>query len=528
MNSNTEWTNGSTTMQSPKKKLHIKVTQNNGTDMAEAVSTVRNSLKHAKDISARNLMAHQDHHPSAGAPLKYDEDSDYETVVAIEEEPTDYTPYRETSADDDDDDDETEEEIVEVEVEVEYDEEVMEESTSTEEEEDNDEDEDLEPLPPPIVIPKALSVKDETFENQQDSSESSASDDEAAAPDAEEVARKLALSRSSTTASKPICVLQEVEKEEVIEQKLDIFDECPKSPPRKPLDDDIAARPGTIRGYSYNPELKNPNAPIKKWTPSKQTDGIKEELPPVSPKRAPASPKRSTDGGGGMAASNTESDTTTTKSPNGTKKWKRPTPVVIGAPKRAPSLRQLDVEGRPDISWTKPDWAASGPKLRSTGKSAAENLAKPITNLPHMNKNCIDDDNNNNNNNYCNENITNNNTEAAAALEDSFSSRKAASKIICKAPEPDYLEAQTEQPKPSAYPKSPGKGSIKKPVMARALPPPAALDLTADDEHKPIEWEKPDWAKKRVLRATSKTETLYSGKDIARPIGGIRPLEDRS
>ena len=44
MNSNTEWTNGSTTMQSPKKKLHIKVTQNNGTDMAEAVALAREVL----------------------------------------------------------------------------------------------------------------------------------------------------------------------------------------------------------------------------------------------------------------------------------------------------------------------------------------------------------------------------------------------------------------------------------------------------------------------------------------------------
>lgn len=35
-----------------------------------------------------------------------------------------------------------------------------------------------------------------------------------------------------------------------------------------------------------------------------------------------------------------------------------------------------------DLSWKKPEWTTQT-KLRSTGKSAAGNLAKPITNLPH-------------------------------------------------------------------------------------------------------------------------------------------------
>ena len=513
MNTNSDYTNGSASTRSPKKKLHIKVTQSSGENgMAEAVSTVRNTLKNARDISSRNLITNQEHGPATFN--KSDYDSDYEEVVAIEEEPTDYTPYRATDDDDDDDDDETVEEIVEVEVEVEFDEEIIEDSSSTLVEEDDDDDDALEPIPPPIVIPKAFKVKDDDDENHQCTSDSSTSEGEEDVPDPEEVERKLALSRSSFATVEPKTMVQNVdEKEDKI--LIEVLDECPKSPPRKELDNDVAARPGTIRGYSYNPELKNPNIPPKKWTRPKKTDEIKEAKPPVSPKRAPTSPKR-------IIGEREEftAESSVNKSPDaGAKKWRRPSaPTVIGAPKRAPSLRQLDPDGRLDVSWTKPDWAASGPKLRSTGKSAAENLAKPITNLPHMNKDySVDDDDS------CskNEKSAANNASAAPVARPA-PPRKAASKIICKAPEPNHRDGQTERTKQVVYPKSPGKGI--KPSVARELPPPTALD---GDEHKPIEWEKPDWATKRVLRSTSKTETLYSGKDIARPIGGIRPVEDK-
>lgn len=507
MNTTTDYTNGSAALRSPKKKLHIKVTHNDGeNDMADAVSTVRNTLKTARDISSRNVMTHQGHETATSNKMDYD--SEYEEVVAIEEEPTDYTPYRAADDEDDDDDDETEEEIVEVEVEIEYEEEIIDESSSTQVEEDDDD--ELEPIPPPILIPKAFKVKENENDSRQDASDSSTSEAEENVPDPEEVERPAA-------TDKPKIVVQTVD-ETKCEISAAVLDECPKSPPRKELDNDVAARPGTIRGYSYNPELKNPNVPPKKWTRPKKMDEINEVKPPVSPKRAPTSPKRST---GEKAESTADLSATVSKSPEGeAKKWRRPTaPTVIGGPKRAPSLRQLDVDGRLDVSWTKPDWAATGPKLRSTGKSAAGNLAKPITNLPHMNKNYSDDDDNNIGNTTENATATN---ASAVPVSRPAPPRKAASKIICKAPEPDNRDGQTKRPQRAAYPKSPGKG--KKPSVTRELPPPTALD--GDDEHKPIEWEKPDWAKKRVLRSTSKTETLYSGKDIARPIGGIRPVED--
>jgi len=42
---------------------------------------------------------------------------------------------------------------------------------------------------------------------------------------------------------------------------------------------------------------------------------------------------------------------------------------------------------------------------------------------------------------------------------------------------------------------------------------------------KDLSFEKPDWTKKTNLQATKKGEALKSGKEIARPIGGIKPAE---
>lgn len=532
-----DWTNdagANGTLHSPKKKLHIKVTADNNIDeLNEAVKTVRKTLKHAKDISARNL---DECYPATASTADTSEySSDYEEMVAIEEEPTDYTPY----VSDNEDDDEIEEEIVEVE----YVEELVDEDSDTESSEE------FEALPPPIAIPEALKVKDSDDESSEASSETSSTEEE------EEEEKPVA-----RVVEKAKVEPKKKEEEALEKEEEDTFDDaCPRpSPPRKALDDDVGARPGTIRGYSYNPELENPNVPTKKFTRPKKTEEIKEK--PVLPKRAPISPKKQEPVPGADSKNKTTETAAAaspeTKSPDSAKKWKRPTaPRVIGAPKRAPSLRNLDADCRPDISWTKPDWAATGPKLRSTGKSAAGNLAKPITSLPHMKKNYYGDDDNNNNK-------TNGNEKAAKPAPVRPSApRKAASKILCAAPRPADPAEQTEKPqypkspgkpirpaqqaekpqypkshgkaiKPAqqteklSYPKSPGK-AIKPSVPGAAMPTLGDKDNgNGDSEHKPIEWEKPDWAKKRVLRATSKTDVLYSGKDIARPIGGIRPVEE--
>jgi len=516
--SNTDdWTNANGALQSPKKRLHIKV-KDNVDELTQAVTNVRNTLKHAKDISARNLMDHQ-YQPtnstsiSGGTADTSDDSSDYEEVVAIEEEPTDYTPY----VDSENSEEEYEEEEI---VEVEYEEEII-------DDDDTESSEELEALPPPITIPKALKVKDSEDEKNDDED---SSDDESSSSTEEEEEEEEAPVIAREVVEKAKVVEPKKEEEEAAPEKEaeDSFDACPRSPPRKALDEDVAARPGTIRGYSYNPELPNPNAPLKKWKPPKKTTTThEEELPQVSPKRAPTSPKRPPaspkkhEPNNNIIVTAVASSSPETKSPDSAKKWKHPTaPRVIGAPKRAPSLRQFDVDGRPDISWTKPDWAATGPKLRSTGKSAAENLAKPITSLPHMKKNYYGNDDNANT-----EHAAHPAPPARPVVQRPTAPRKAASKIICPAPQPSDPAEQTEKPH---YPKSPGKS--QKPSAARAaLPSPALAADNKDDnnsEHKPIEWEKPDWAKTRVLRATSKTDVLYSGKDIARPIGGIRPVED--
>lgn len=49
-----------------------------------------------------------------------------------------------------------------------------------------------------------------------------------------------------------------------------------------------------------------------------------------------------------------------------------------------------------------------------------------------------------------------------------------------------------------------------------------------DDERRgKIEWEKPEWAKKKILRDTSKGHKVLAGEDLSRPIGGIRPINDQ-
>ena len=508
-------------MQSPKKKLHLKVKDNNSDDdeMKNAVTSVRRNLKSGKDISTRNLETLMEH-PRKPTQEEISYSSDYSEVVVIEEEPTDgYEPYV--------DSENGEGEIEEVE----YEEEVI-----------DDDGEEFEALPPPIKIPKALQHhSDSEDDHEDDSSYTTASSDEEEEEDDPEVERKFSLWRNEAEEAEKQAKKAQEEEEEAEEKKRakkmleedgeeeDTFDAEPTTCP------DDGKRPDKIRGFSYNPELPNPNKPMKKWTrpTPKNNETVEKKATAAAP---PAS--------------------------NPAKKWTRPAaPRVVNAPKRAPSLNQLDANGRPDLAWTKPDWVSNGAKLRPTGKSAAANLAKPITNLPHMNKDYDDS----NTTITTSNNITNNHDDVKPPAK-----QPGHATVLCKAPKSPSAAATTKASesagtaqittKVPVYPKSPAKAK-----KSAAVPPPAAVmktptkppntditrkaslpkypksaptaprpscpeppaaELLDDDGNKVIEWEKPDWAQRRVLRSTSKTEALYAGKKIERPIGGIRPLEE--
>jgi hypothetical protein len=48
----------------------------------------------------------------------------------------------------------------------------------------------------------------------------------------------------------------------------------------------------------------------------------------------------------------------------------------------------------------------------------------------------------------------------------------------------------------------------------------------AEDKSKDLSFEKPGWTKDSGLAQTGKGAALKDGKEIARPIGGIKPVEE--
>jgi hypothetical protein len=119
------------------------------------------------------------------------------------------------------------------------------------------------------------------------------------------------------------------------------------------------------------------------------------------------------------------------------------------------------------IGWQKPDWTKNS-NLRSTGKSAAGNLAKPITNLPHQKDH-----------------------------GPGFS-------------KPEWTDEVCGKDRGI------GEMSLAKPITD--LPHGADSDPS-------LAFEKPDWTKNAGLQSTGKLDKLKEGKDITRPIGGIRPVD---
>lgn len=160
--------------------------------------------------------------------------------------------------------------------------------------------------------------------------------------------------------------------------------------------------------------------------------------------------------------------------------WKKPawtkSPVLRSSDKgkvlkeggtvSAPITNIAEVAATNDIGWKKPDWT-TGTKLKKTGKSAADNLAKPITDLPHMKD----------------------------ASGPGFS-------------KPEWT-ADVKDDKGI-------HGNIEKPITS-------APHGTADPS---LAFQKPGWTKDSALHSTGKGDQLKEGKDIARPIGGIKPVDD--
>lgn len=121
-----------------------------------------------------------------------------------------------------------------------------------------------------------------------------------------------------------------------------------------------------------------------------------------------------------------------------------------------------DYEEDKDLSWEKPAWAKNGPGLRKTGANAASGKLEKEITMLPHQKD-----------------------------DGPFS-------------KPEWTADVGDMPKP--------EDNLAKPITT----------ATTDGNS----WEKPDWTKKPVLKGTGKGDKLRTGKDIARPIGGIKAVED--
>ena len=449
---------------SPKKKLHTKDKCN----LADTITNARASLKNGKDISARNLMECPLRKPPPRGPsFEFDpnlaiegSESTTEEIIALDEEHTDFLSTRGGNGFNDDEfDDDDEETIVEEVFEEYYEEELV--------VDDDDDDDDrtegsLEPLPPPIVIPKSLRVKDSDNEDDDDSDDDDSDDDEDESLPSKVVPPKkpqpitanIASSRTAVVANPPKVVAAHIKKEKKLPNS-DVL---------------IKEKASNLLTMIASPVVAVPT--------SKAT---------------------------------VKSDGTAEKAPSGDfdDEIDRKTANI--------SLRiEDDATGENDKSsssiWEKPDWTMNN-RLKATGVSPARNLAKPITVLPDL--------------------VIKKQTIEMKTPKKSNTIQKKLSL--------DHSQIPTMM----TYPKSPQLSSAKVSVASMNAPKSAPQpdggrkkyvvptikddsgnnDSNDDDEFSSkIAWEKPEWAKKKVLRKTSKTETILSGGKLERPIGGIRPI----
>jgi hypothetical protein len=454
---------------SPKKKLHLKA---KGGSLSDKVQDVRNDLKNAKDISARNLLANleKDNDHSNENSNNTDDESSVEEVMVIEEETTEYVSEAE---------EECEEEIIEEE----YYEEVEEVTDS--------EGSDLEPLPPPIAIPKALQVKDSNHgrENSDDEDEEEEDDDDDDDEEEQVVVPPPAVVTPAKRAEEPL-VTQHKPAQEA------------KQTPSAASQPKSNLRPSAIRGKSFEetpPSPKQPAVVVPDDDDEEEEDTDPTDSPVVE-SAAPVTPKTPTSSYATVPASSFVTPT------------KPPAPTVAAA---VATNEDLDENGRPKVEWTKPDWTKNT-KLRATGKSAAGNLAKPITNLPHMGKKNQDD------------------TTILSRSSHHHEEQDQVAPAVTTSPSSTSFKTPTASNKAkvtsavvtaAVAPKS--APQVRKPPAAVVVVNRHANDDNADAHALPpaIGWEKPDWAKKTVLRPTDKSDKIKSGQKLERPIGGIKPVD---
>ena len=465
---------------SPKKKLHTK----DKGSLADTITNARASLKNGKDISARNLMECSLRKPPTRAPsFEFDPDmaregseSTTEEIVALEEEHTDFlsTGGADGFNDDEYDDDES---IIEEIVEEYYEEEVVVEDEEEEEEDDHTEG-SLEPLPPPIVIPKALRVRDSDEEVDDDDDESDDDDDDDDDDDSlpsvvvppkkqqqQQQTPNIASPKTSMTTSQP--------KVEVAQTRKESFSN----------DAPILAKTSNLSTLT----VSTTGSPVVA-APSTKAVANSNSVRPAKTEAKVESSGPSVD------------DELDRKVANDSR-----------------ASNENDAVNENDANtgsvWEKPDWTKNN-RLKATGVSPARNLAKPITQLPELvSKKEMNDIKTPKKSNTMQAKLSLDNTKAASIMKYPKSPKVSTAKVSMTAPK-------------SAPQLDGGRKKYVAPTVPSSKDDICNDDKDDDDEFSSkIAWEKPEWAKKKVLRKTSKTETILSGGKLERPIGGIRPIE---
>ena len=469
---------------SPKKKLHTK---DKGSTLADTISNARASLKNGKDISARNLMECTARKPfvlTREPSFEFDpnlapdggSESTTEEIVALEEEHTDFLStggadgFNDNEYDDDDDDEET---IVEEVVEEYYEEEIV-----VDDEDDEGTEGSLEPLPPPIVIPKKLRVRDSDDEDDDDSDDDDddSEDDEDDSLPSVDVAPKKQPNTNITSSSKTTMVNQ------------------PKvtATPTKKETNLATPTPSTKRAVN---EVQASN--LSTSSTAKAVVKSNNELRSYSP--AP------------NVASSAVDDEIDKK-------------VATAGSLQNESATEDDNDENVGSVWEKPEWTKNN-RLRATGISPARNLAKPITQLPELvSKKEMNDIKTPKKSNTMQAKLTQDQTQTISMMKYPKSPQVSTTKVSMSS-----MNAPKSAPQMDGGRKKyvvPTVPTTKDDIGSTCTNNSDKKDEDNDDDYSSkIAWEKPEWAKKKVLRKTSKTETILSGGKLERPIGGIRPIE---
>jgi len=296
----------------------------------------------------------------------------------------------------------------------EYEEEIIEEDGSSEpayyqNRADDDSDASFEALPPPIAVPNALrpvhlreQEKPKVNAKYYDSSDSNDSDDDNSEDDNRDVQEKTkptpvmekmkeASEPMTKRTTRPLMQRQAPpEPESESEEEAPIFPMRPgmmrgnsfeEDPPlTKEPSNDSSARHGTVRGHSLEETKKIAKSNDHSLRPTAMRGNSFEEKPEKKKPLFTRPIEKSNDHS--LRPTTARGHSFEDKPPP--RKWK-PTPAP--APVQD-EQEDADEDGRPNIAWKKPDWVKT-PLLRQTSKAQiikqGGNLAKPITNLPHMN-----------------------------------------------------------------------------------------------------------------------------------------------